>query len=194
MKINNKYEKGSYGYVKHYKRIRIILGSICLALILGDLIFSLSVFHTKKTLFVVVGCIMAIPFARNVVDFILAFPYKSLTTDEHKKFEKLSDELDIPILYDISITETEGVAFYQALAIYNNNFIAFQSNAGDKKVHDKLIKYLDTAQPEGKSRMRLVVTSDFAQFKKNLLRLSKPNENQIIIDNRARKKVLTMGF
>ena len=73
-KLKNKkyYDKGEYGHSKRYKNIRMAFTLVLFMLILTDVVFSLIIFQTRKTLFVIIGCVMAIPFARNLIDFFMS--------------------------------------------------------------------------------------------------------------------------
>ena len=126
-KLKNKkyYDKGEYGHSKRYKNIRMAFTLVLFMLILTDVVFSLIIFQTRKTLFVIIGCVMAIPFARNLIDFFMALKADPLIKEEYEKVDALSKESGRKFLYDITITETEGVVYIPALAIYNNNIIAY---------------------------------------------------------------------
>ena len=84
-KNTSHYEKGKYGHIKCYRLRRIIIGSIILACILADLFISLHVLHTRKTLFLVAACVIAIPLARNIVDLIMTIKIKPLKREIYEK-------------------------------------------------------------------------------------------------------------
>ena len=80
-----KYAKGTYGHSKKYRIYRLIFAAILLVLILADVLFSVLVFHTRKTVYIIIACILAIPFARNVVDVIMTFKARPLSKEEYEK-------------------------------------------------------------------------------------------------------------
>ena len=80
--------KGDYGYAKSLKRRRLLLMLACFAFILADVLISLIFFQTKKTLFVVVACVMAIPFAKNLIGYLMLIKYEPLKPEEYEEAKK----------------------------------------------------------------------------------------------------------
>ena len=65
MKEEKNLRKGHYGHLKRYKLIKLAIIFICFLFILTDVVFSLIVFQTRRTLFIVIAAVMSIPFAKN---------------------------------------------------------------------------------------------------------------------------------
>ena len=57
---------------------------VCFLFILVDVIFSLIFFQTKKTLFVVIACVMAIPFAKNLIGYLMIIKYQPLDEEMNR--------------------------------------------------------------------------------------------------------------
>ena len=97
MKKKKDYSKGKYGHSKHYRNKRLFMTLLILAFIVFDVVFSLVVFHTRKTLFVIVACIMSIPFARNLIDLFMTLKAKPLDKESYMETVKLSEETGVPL-------------------------------------------------------------------------------------------------
>lgn len=189
------YEKGKYGHIKYYRLRRIIIGSIILACILADLFISLHVLHTRKTLFLVAACVIAIPFARNIVDLIMTIKIKPLKREEYEKVHEISKSSKIPFLYDITITDTDGVEFYPVVSIYNNNVVAFSRSAMDTPSTRRAERFMADINEDARSKARIVICSDLKKFEKEVKKLSAPKDDkQPFYDKKMREKLITMGF
>ena len=194
-KLKNKkyYDKGEYGHSKRYKNIRMTFTLVLFMLILTDVVFSLIIFQTRKTLFVIIGCVMAIPFARNLIDFFMSLKADPLSKEEYEKVAALSQESGRKILYDITITETEGVVYIPALAIYNNNIIAYTPKVTKPKDREKIKDYINEVNSEG-DNYRIFVTEKFATFSKEIGKLRDASSETLERDEYITLKLLSMGF
>ncbi len=194
-KLKNKkyYDKGEYGHSKRYKNIRMAFTLVLFMLILTDVVFSLIIFQTRKTLFVIIGCVMAIPFARNLIDFFMALKADPLSKEEYDKVDALSKETGRKFLYDITITETEGVVYIPALAIYNNNIIAYTPKVNKPKDREKIKVYINEVNSEG-DNYRIFVTEKFATFSKEIGKLRDASSETLERDEYITLKLLSMGF
>ena len=85
MKTDKNLHKGHYGHLKRYKQLRLIIIFVCFTFILVDVLFSLIVFQTRRTLFIIIAAIMSIPFAKNFVSYLLALKCKSLNKEEYAR-------------------------------------------------------------------------------------------------------------
>jgi len=185
--------KGNYGYAKSLKRRRLLLMLACFAFILADVIISLVFFQTKKTLFVVVACVMAIPFAKNLIGYLMVIRCEPLTPEEHEAAEKIAEERGFEMAYDISVTATEGVLFYPCVAIYNNNVIGLLQQGQNQKKKDA-VEYLKMVQQGPPTKPRVVVVDSLKDMKRELDRLNPPKEDQIHADVKIAERLMELGF
>ncbi|SEF43997.1 hypothetical protein SAMN04487934_101173 [Eubacterium ruminantium] len=124
-KMNKKkIDKGDYGYAKKYKNRRIILTLICFACIVADILIGLIMFQTRKTLFTVVACVMSLPFAKNLIGYIMVVAFKPLSKEEHDRTEEIAGKQKIKFLYDISASNSERMLFYPCVAVIGKSVIA----------------------------------------------------------------------
>ncbi len=185
--------KGNYGYARSLKKRRLLLMFACFFFILADVIISLVFFQTKKTLFVVLACIMAIPFAKNLIGYLMVIRYQPLTEEEYREAEAMAAERDTTFAYDISVTAPEGVLFYPCVAIYNNNVIGLLQAGQNVKKKDA-VEYLKMVQEGPPTKPRVVVVESLKDMKRELDRLSPPKEDQIGADIKIAERLMELGF
>ena len=87
-------ELGSYGRIRKKRNIKLVMVIFLLLLILADVLFSIIVFHTRKTWFIIIACVMSIPFARNLIDYFMAIKSKPLNKETYEKTKEMADRLD----------------------------------------------------------------------------------------------------
>ena len=188
------YSKGKYGHSKHYRNIRLAVALFLLVLIVSDVVFSIMVFHTRKTLFVVVACILSIPFARNVIDVFMALKAKPLSKKEYEETQELSDKTGVGLLYDITVTETEGVIYVPCLAVYNNSIICYTPDEKDTKKREKIKQYISEVNQLSGTNYRIFVTEKYSTFSKEIKKLHEPDKATMKTDKKVTEKLLGMGF
>ena len=191
------YEKGKYGHSKHYRNLKL---SMTIGLLLRgvlDVIFSILVFHTRKTVFVIVACVLSIPFARNIIDLFMSMKASPLDKEEYHKTNELSEKTGVPLYYDISVTEEEGMYYIPCAAVCSNNIICFTPNIPETKKREKLKEYLNEINTDEYS-YRIFLTEKYSTFEKEIKKLKvssdKEDDKQKNIDREVLEKFLSMGF
>ena len=187
------YGRGKYGHSKHHRNLKISMAVGLLLLIVMDVIFSLVIFHTRKSLFVIVACVLSLPFARNVIDIFMSLKAKPLSEDEYKQTAELSDKTGIRLYYDISVTEEEGMYYIPCAAVCNNNIICFTPNIPEVKTREKLKGYLNELNIEEYS-YRIFLTEKYSTFEKEIKKLKPAEGKQEATDIEFLEKLLYMGF
>ena len=185
--------KGNYGYAKSLKRRRLLLMFLCFLFIVADVVSSLVFFQTKKTLFVVLACIMSIPFAKNLIGYLMVIRCEPLSEEDHEKAEEIAGERETVFAYDISVTDTEGALFYPCVAVYNNNVIGLvQKNQNFRK--KDAVTFLKKVQEGVPTKPRVVVVDSLKELKRELDRLNPPKEDQVDADVKIAERLLELGF
>jgi len=77
MNKNKKPEKGHFGYINHYKKIKGIIGFLSLAMVFVIYFTGIIIYHSNKTIFTVMAAVATLPAAKFLIAYIIAFPYKS---------------------------------------------------------------------------------------------------------------------
>ena len=188
------YSKGNYGHSKHYRNKRLIMALFILILIVSDVVFSIMVFHTRKTLFVIVACVLSIPFARNVIDVFMSLKAKPLSMEEYEKTVNLSKEIEAQLLYDITVTESDGVVYIPCLTVYNNSIICYTPDEKEVKKREKIKKYISEVNDFSKTNYRIFVTEKYSTFSKELKKLHEPDKTTQKTDKKVTDNLLSMGF
>ena len=138
---SKKPQKGEYGYAKRYKNRKIIITFICFCCILADVLIGLIMFQTRATLFTIMACVMSLPFAKNLIGYIMVVKFKPLTQSEYEKVVKIGETEHALICYDISVSDTEKIYFFPCIAIYGNNVVGLaQAMKGESVDHVELNK------------------------------------------------------
>ena len=185
--------KGNYGYIRGLKRRRMLLMLACFAFILADVIISLVFFQTRKTLFIILAAVMSIPFAKNLIGYLMVIKYEPLTEEEHGEAEKLAEAYDTTFAYDISVTRSEGVLFYPCVAIYNNNVIGLLQSGQNTGKKDAT-EYLKLVQEGIAAKPRVVVVDSLKDMKRELDRLNPPKEDQLRADIKIAERLMELGY
>lgn len=185
-------DKGEYGYLKSYRKIKLtftlILGLIIIAIITALLI----IFHTTKTVYVVVPILLSLPFAKNFIGFILCAKYKALIEEEYNKIEKsISEDTKKDMLYDVVISQYEGIRFYQAICIRNGKAYALVLNKLEKAEIKKYEKWIYESIYDGKYEVTIKIITSIDEFIKKTNMISEPNHNTALIDAYMRETLLT---
>ena len=131
-----KISRGQLGYLE-YKKKRAIAGTIAMA-VLGIIVFLVG-FMSNRNIFTVVAVLFALPGAKFLVAFIVAFPYHTVGKEQYDKVKKHLGE-GMELYTDLVITSSEKVMSLDFVAVGNNQVIGLTS---DKKVEISYIrKYL----------------------------------------------------
>lgn len=189
-----RYPKGAYGHARHIRRVRLILMLLCFLFILTDVVFSLVIFQTRRTLFVIAACVMSIPFAKNLIGYLMAYPAQPLDRDAYEKAEMIGRKSGAEMMYDLTVTDTEGVLYFPCGAVLNNNLILYHRKAGEADTRKKIQQYLSDFTDAREEKVRVVSVSSLTQMEKELNRITTPKKEQKRMDGKIREKLLEKGF
>ncbi|MBO4864773.1 MAG: hypothetical protein J5517_10425 [Eubacterium sp.] len=187
-------EKGTYGRIKKRMIIRLVMVLLLLAVIVADVLISVLVFKTRKTWFVIIACVMSIPFARNLIDLFMTIKCKPLDKDLQEKVEAIGAETGRRIDYDLTITDEDGVVFLPAVCVYNNNVIAFTPDEKDAKKRERVKSFMGMLNSDPEISCRIFVTENINTFKKELARIREADEAALTSDEYIRETLFSLGF
>ena len=166
---------------------------VCFLFILVDVIFSLVFFQTKKTLFVVIACVMAIPFAKNLIGYLMIIKYQPLDEEQHREAEEIAEKHGFAMAYDISVTAEAGILFYPCVAVFNNNVIGLLQPGQNQKKKDA-VEYLKKVQERVNTKPRVIVVEKLKDMDRELSRLNPPKEDQLKADTVIAERLLELGL
>lgn len=186
-------EKGDYGYARKYKNIRILLTIILFLCIVADVVLGLVLYQTKRTLLTILACVMSLPFAKAFISYLLCVRFTPLKWEEYSETEKLAETYGVKMMYDISVSDTDGMFFYPCLTVTNNNIISYVPDADTQDKIKEYTEHLKKSYAGTKYKLRIVVTSEIGQFEKELGKLHEPKDEQAKIDRYIAKHILELG-
>ena len=187
------YEKGEYGYLKRYRRNKLI-GTIIFALMIIFIVVTIVImFGDTKRVAIVFAILLALPLAKFIIAFILCVKFKSLSLEDYNLIRDKTGDSFKDILFDMSITQYEGMKFYPSMLIKNGKIYAYV-NAKDyslkKKDYEKWIK---NAITDTKYEYKVFVTDNFETYIKKVNSVSTPNHNTKLIDKHITEQILEKG-
>ncbi len=192
MKEEKNLQKGHYGHLKRYKQIRLAILFLCFLFILTDVVFSLIMFQTRKTLFILIATVMSIPFAKNFVSYLLSLKCKPLSKSEYEETEQIAEKHSIDLLYDISVTG-DDIKFFPAAAIINNSIVAYRPESKDAADKKGSVEYLENALESYKDKVRICVVDSLRSFDKEISRLT-ASTKEVRQSSKIRSTLLEAGF
>lgn len=185
-----KHGKGSYGYLKAYKTSKLGFSVLFAAMISSVVITTLIMFGDTMRVAIVFAILLALPFGKFLVAYIMSAKFKSLSKESYEEISGKLNVNDGKLLYDVMISQYEGVKFFHIICVKNNQVIAYVE---DKKFADNkrdYEKWLTAVASGSKAVIRVIGKPE--EFIKKVNSISSPNENtrltdkhtaQIILDN-----------
>lgn len=156
-----KIEQGKYGYISYNKKRYGMKAAIEIAIIIAIVSVGYIITKTKLNYFTVVAVVLALPAGRAIVNFIMAFPHKSLSEEYYKKVAELEDE-NVKIVYDLVITSYEKVMKIPSLAIKGNTICAYTTD--DNMDINKATKYIKDILANNGCASSIKIYKDFEDY------------------------------
>ncbi len=186
-------EKGEYGYLKKYRKGKLIASVILALMIIFIVVTVFIMFGDTKRVAIVFAILLALPLAKFLIAFILCVKFKPLTEDDYNYIKENTKESFKDLSFDISITQYEGMKFYPAMLIKNGKAYAFvydKSFTSKKKEYESWIK---NAIGETKYEYKVFVTDNLKEFVKKVNSVSTPNHNNLLIDIHIAEIIYSKG-
>lgn len=130
-------KKGEYGYISSRKK-RIVISMIvlvCLAIVvfvIGLVLNDMS----KQNIFTVFSVLFVLPFAKQLVAFIVLFPYHSAPMETYEAVTKKAGDT-MEVFSDLVITSTEHIMHLDFVLVGQNQVIGI---LGDGKQDLKVVR------------------------------------------------------
>lgn len=192
----HRHEKGEYGYLKAYRREKLIISlvlAIMIALIIAGMLF---LFGDTGRVMIVFAILLTLPFAKFIIAWIMCAKFEPLTGEQHRQLcaeitgtEKggMSDGL----YFDIVITQYEGMKFYQSMCIKNGKIIALVSDKHFQENKKDYIKWIQSCIADSKYKYSVTVYGDVQEYVKRVRSVSTPNDKTAMIDRHMTDRILT---
>lgn len=186
----NKYKKGEYGYMDSYKKSRLIISLIFAAMISFIVITMLFMFGSTQRIMVIFAILLVLPFSKFLIGYIMCSTFKPLSKERYEKLSSETKEATGNMLYDVVITRTEGMKFYQSMYICNSRIYAFTDDkrfSDNKKSYETWIKECINGT---KFDYTIKVFSDLDEYIKKVNSVSAANDKIVKIDKHIVERIL----
>lgn len=189
-------KKGDYGYIERYKK-RLLISIIILGLIIIlGVFFSVAVFDTRKNLFILLPILTSLPFAKQLVSYILCANFKPLSNEEYELVNnKISYGKSDDIVYDISLSRYEGILFFPVVIVRNGRMLFLYTDKFKKKYPDmdSLKKEIEKSFENQKKPYVILVAASVKEFIKKANTIKEPGEEFISRDKKMRNTLFELG-
>lgn len=185
--------KGEYGYLKSYKLSKLIVLGILAIMIAAVVLGTIIMYGDTSRVIIVIAILLSLPFAKYLIAYIIVAKYNSLTFDEHAKISNSYRSKDNCLVFDVTISQYEGIMFYHSMLIKNGKIYALVQNkdfAEKKKEYEKWI--FNSIQSE-KYKYKISLFDNIDEYIKKINSVSEPNDNNKIIDKHIREEILSAG-
>ena len=189
----NKKNKGEYGYLKSYKLSKLIVLGILAIMISAVVLGTIIMYGDTSRVIIVIAILLSMPFAKYLISYIVVAKFNSLTFDEHARIANSYRTKDSSLMFDMTISQYDGIMFYHSMLVKNGKIYALVLNkdfSQRKKEYEKWI--LNSIQSE-KYKYNVSLFNNIDEYIKKINSVSEPNDNNKIIDKHIREEILSAG-
>ena len=84
-----KAKRGDFGYINNRKKRTLTIAIIYSAISIGIYVLGLVLNHmSRQNLFTVIAVLGVLPIVKQIVGFVVVFPYHSVTEEQYQKVQK----------------------------------------------------------------------------------------------------------
>lgn len=137
-------EKGTAGYMHSYKKKYGLTALIIFVVIIAMVIGIYLILGTIKHLAVIAPILLALPFAKIMILWVIVVKYKSIKQEDAVRIEEqLAGREHVRILYDMALSSYESVSYAPCIVIDQGNIYLLWGGATDKAyTEDKQREYV----------------------------------------------------
>lgn len=186
----NKHKKGEYGYIESYKKSKLIVSLIFAAMISFIIITMLIMFGSTQRVMVIFAILLVLPFSKFLIGYIMCATFKSLSKEDYERISRETKDASGNLLYDVVITRTEGMKFYQSMYICNSRIYAYVEDKKfneNKKTYETWIKECVSGT---KFEYTIKVFSNQDEYIKKVNSVSSANDKTVKIDKHIVERIL----
>ena len=189
-------EKGQHGYMNRHKR-NVLISIIVLGLfVIAGVFFTVVMFDTRNSIFIVIPILVALPLAKQLVAYIMCAGFRELSDEEYSKLKKLSYFEDPSVVYDVSVSRYEGIVYFPVAVIRDGRMLFYYNGDFGKKIKDEasLKKIITEAFADQKKQYVVIVATDIDSFISKAGKIKAPAEEFIGADERMRERLFELGI
>ncbi|MCR5322398.1 MAG: hypothetical protein K6E85_03885 [Lachnospiraceae bacterium] len=159
---DNRKGKGEAGYISYMKKKELLFSIVLFAAAAGIFVLGLALNKWQKgNVFTIIAALLIIPMARFLTQFILLFPFRSVTDEEFTEVEKAAKGGSI-IYADNVIASTEKAMQLSFIVITSNKILCLTGREKENAL--KCQEYLaDVVKRRGYDH-KVTVTDDRTKF------------------------------
>lgn len=188
-----KYNKGEYGYINEYKKRKLTFSGIFLFMILFIVITMLIMFGSTKRVMVVFAILLALPFSKFIIGYIVCFKFKSLSKSDHEKILKSYKDSADELLFDMTISQYEGIKYYDSMLIKNNIIVALVTSKNYKKDKKSYETWIKKCFEDSKYSYSIFIYNDMDSYLKKINSISEPGDKNKLVDRHIKERIIVMG-
>ena len=159
-----KAKRGDFGYINNRKKRTLIYSAISIGIyVLGLVLNHMS----RQNLFTVIAVLGVLPIVKQIVGFVVVFPYHSVTEEQYQKVQKaLPERME---LTDLVITSSEKIMHLDFLAVGNGRVIGVLGNG--KQELSYVREYLSKGVANWGTQYKVQIVEKQAMFLQELARI-----------------------
>lgn len=126
-------EKGTFGYIDSYKKRYGFYSAILAVLILAGAGIVFLIFGTMKHVAILIPVILALPFAKMLVQWVIVAKFHSLKKEEEEKLQdRLGERKNCILVYDTALSSHEAISYASVLVIDQGNIHLLWGGSNEK--------------------------------------------------------------
>ena len=189
----NKVQKGEYGYLKAYKMSKLLLCTVLAFMLAAVVIGTIIMYGDTSRVIIVFAILLSLPLAKILIAYLIVIKFNSLTFDEHAKIANTYRGNDKCLLFDMTVSQYEGIKFYQSMLIKNGKIYALVTNKDYKEKSKEYEKWITDVIVSDKYKYKITVFDNIDEYIKKINSVSEPNDNNKLIDKHIREEILSAG-
>ena len=185
----NKHKKGEYGYMDSYKKSKLIVSLIFAVMISFIILTMLFMFGSTGRVMVIFAILLVLPFSKFLIGYIMCATFTPLSVENYEIVKSETKDCTGILLYDVVITRTEGMKFYQSMYVCNSKIYAYVENKKDlnKKTYESWIKECISGT---KFSYTIKVFDNIDEYIKKVNSVSAANDKTVKIDKHIVERIL----
>ncbi|MGN0436513.1 MAG: hypothetical protein ACI4D8_07790, partial [Wujia sp.] len=162
------YEKGSYGYINNYKKKKLLVTLVLLVIILFIVVTMIIMFGDTKRVGIIFAILLSLPFAKYAIAFFMCSSFSSMSREEYDRIEESTKTSQGKMLYDVVITQYEGMKFYSSMCIKNGKIYALVINRKKDFSEKEYEKWIMKAIEGEKYKFKVTIFTDIDSYIKKI--------------------------
>ena len=145
---------------------------------------------------IVFAILLSLPFAKFLIAWIMCARFEPLTEEQYQKLcQDISDKEKTEnmdgVLFDVVITQYEGMKFYQSMCVKNGKVVALVLAKDFQQNKKEYREWIERCVTGSKYKYTVTLCSEIGEYGKKVHTISTPNDKTAMIDRHIREKILT---